>query len=173
MLTATRGTWTGDQLVFTYRWERCSDDADEPACVALPGASAATYAVVPGDLASSLRVTVTAENRFATVTAESPPTAVVTGPPGAPVATSAPEITQLESTLTADTGKWQGEPTEFVYQWRRCNAVTLACTDIAGATEPTYELVAEDSGRRLRVLVVATNPAGPGGALSAPTAPVP
>ena len=80
-LTTTRGTWTGDQISFTYQWERCSDLAPdaEPVCVALQGANGPSYVVVPGDLASSLRVTVTAENRFAMVTAESPPSAVVTG----------------------------------------------------------------------------------------------
>jgi hypothetical protein len=173
-VTATQGTWTGDELTFTYRWERC--DETGAGCVVVPGAAAATYAVTPGDLASTLRVTVEARNRLGTVTGRSNATAVVTGPAGAPTATAAPTVTgtpQVGATLTAATGTWVGDPTTFTYQWRRCNGAGRECVDVPGATASTYAISTADSSRTLRVLVVASNAIGPGGAISAPTAAVP
>jgi hypothetical protein len=176
VLSATRGTWSGDQLTYTFQWERCSHVEPMLGCVELPGATAAAYVVTRGDLASRLRVRVTAGNRFNRLSASSSPTDAVRGAPGAPVATTPPAVdglAQVGSTLTADPGTWSGAPAEFAYQWRRCHVSTDACTDVGGATEPSYAVQAADSGARLRVLVVATNAAGPGGALTPPTAPVP
>jgi hypothetical protein len=174
VLTATGGTWTGDQLTFAYQWERC--DAAGAGCVALTGATAATYTVATGDLASTLHVSVTGRNRLGSVAASSTATAVVAGPPGAPTSSAAPVVSgtpQAGATLTVDTGVWAGEPTGFAYQWRRCDASGGACLDIAGATATTYLVSSADSRSTLRVLVVATNAAGSGGAISAPTASVP
>jgi hypothetical protein len=172
-LTAARGTWRGDQLAYAYQWQRC--DAAGAGCVALTGATTATYTVATGDLASTLRVNVTARNRYGSAVASSSASAVVAGPPGSPVATVAPVISgtpQAGATLTSDTGTWSGAPTAFAYQWRRCDASGGACVDIAGATASTYVVSSADSRSTLRVLVVATNAAGPGGAISAPTAAV-
>jgi hypothetical protein len=80
---------------------------------------------------------------------------------------------QVGGTLTAETGSWSGAPTTFTYQWRRCNATSGACVDIAGATASTYSFAAGDSRATLHVLVVATFAVGPGGAISAPTSAVP
>src|SRR5439155_21827046 len=51
-------------------------------------------------------------------------------------------------------------PIAFGYQWERCEAKTLVCTPIAHATVATYVPVAADVGKRLRVLVTATDAAG-------------
>jgi hypothetical protein len=173
-LSAAQGRWTGDQVTFSYQWERCNDV--DTGCTPLTGATSSTYALTPGDLASTMRVTVTGRNRLGTVTATSASTGFVAGPPGAPAATAAPVLDGVMSpgaTLTATTGTWTGNPVSFVYQWRRCSATTGACVDVAGATEPTYTLSAADSGSLIRVLVVATNASGSGGALSPPSAPAP
>lgn len=173
-LRAATGTWTGDQLAYTYQWERC--DAAGAGCVRLAGATAATYIVATGDLASTLRVTVTARNRLGSAVASSAATPVVAGRPGSPVITVTPVIAgtpQVGGTLTADTGTWSGAPTAFAHQWRHCDASGGACADIAGATAATYVISSADARSTLRVLVVATNSAGPGGAISAPTAAVP
>ena len=173
-LTAARGTWTGDQLTYAYRWERC--DAAGAGCVALPGATTATYTVTTGDLTSTLRVTVTARNRLGSAVASSSSSAAVAGPPGSPAITVAPVIAgtpQVGATLTADAGTWSGAPTAFAYAWRRCDASGATCADIAGATASTYVVSSGDARSTLRVLVVATNAAGPGGVISAPTATVP
>jgi hypothetical protein len=77
------------------------------------------------------------------------------------------------ATLTATMGTWTGTPRSFAYQWRRCSPTTSACVDVAGATTETYTLTPADSGSLMRVLVVATNEVGSGGALSPPSAPAP
>jgi hypothetical protein len=60
-LTAEDGGWSGPQPITTARqWERC--DSGGNACVALPGATAATYAVTRDDVQHTLRVVVTASN---------------------------------------------------------------------------------------------------------------
>ena len=172
-LSTSSGAWIGDQLVFSYQWERCVEPGIE--CSQIPNATGASYTVTEGDLASSLRATVTARNRLGSTTTASLSTGVVAGPPGAPAAVSRPTIDGAVApgaTLTADPGTWTGTPTSFAYQWRRCTQTT-GCVDIAGATETTYTLTPADSGATVRLLVIATNDAGSGGALSAPTAPAP
>jgi hypothetical protein len=172
-LTATTGTWSGDEVVFSYQWERCVEPGLE--CAAIPDATASTYEVVEGDLASSLRVTVTGRNRLGSITSTSTGTAFVTGPPGAPTVLTGPIFDGAVApgaTFTADPGTWTGNPTSFSYRWRRCTPAT-GCIDIPGATEPTYTLTAADSGATIRLHVVATNEVGPGGALSPPSTPAP
>ncbi len=173
-LSATRGTWTGDQLAFSFQWERC--DAAGAGCTPLPGATSATYTVTSGDLASTLRVTVVGRNRLGSIATSSGSTSVVAGPPGSPTSTATPLLSgtaQVGATLTVDTGAWTGSPISFAYQWRRCNAAGSACLDVAGATASTYTVAANDSRSTLRAHVVATNASGSGGAVSAATAPVP
>jgi hypothetical protein len=175
-LTATRGTWTGDQLTFMHQWQRCSVTEPEIGCVDLSGAVSATYVVALGDLASRVRVVVTAANRLDAAPTTSSTTEAIGGPPGAPIPTTPPALDglpQIGSALAADPGVWTGSPTEFAYQWRRCHPATDGCVDVAGATEPTYAIAPADAGSRLRVLVIATNESGPGGALSSPSATVP
>jgi hypothetical protein len=174
VLTATRGTWTGDQLTYAHQWERC--DAAGAACAAIPGATGTTYTLTAGDLASTVQVRVTGRNRLGSLVASSSATAVVAGPPGSPASTVAPVVSgtpQVGSTLTVVTGTWTGGPTGFAYQWRRCDASGSACVDISGATTQTYVVSSGDSRSTLRVLVIATNAVGAGGAISAPTAAVP
>ena len=173
-LTTTSGTWSGDQVAFTYQWERCTDAAT--GCSPIPGATTPTYTLTNGDLASTVRVTVSGRNRLGAGTSTSATTAVVAGPAGSPTVTAAPLIQGVVgpgATLTATTGTWTGTPASFAYQWRRCNVTTGSCVDIAGAISSTYTLTAADSGSVLRVLVVATNVSGSGGALTAPSATAP
>jgi hypothetical protein len=64
-------------------------------------------------------------------------------------------------TLTADPGTWEGEePIELAYQWERCTTSAGECTEIGGATAPTYEIASADLTMHLRVSVHATNNAG-------------
>ena len=173
-LAVARGTWTGDQLAFAYQWERC--DATGAGCALIPGATAPTYTVASGDLASTLRATVVGRNRLDSIATSSVSTSVVAGPPGSPTSTATPLVSgtaQADSSLAVDAGSWGGSPTSFAYQWRRCNATGVACVDIAGATAATYAIAAPDSRSTLRALVVATNASGSRGAISAPTSSVP
>lgn len=74
-LTASPGTWTADDATFAYQWQRC--DAAGANCVAIAGANAQTYVVAPTDVGTTLRVVVTASNRFGAPAATSAQTAVV------------------------------------------------------------------------------------------------
>lgn len=70
-------------------------------------------------------------------------------------------------TLTATTGEWRFAPTAFAYEWQRCETTaTSSCVAIAGAVAQTYVISAADAGKRLRVLVSATNANGASGAVS-------
>jgi hypothetical protein len=94
--------------------------------------------------------------------AGSPPTN--TAPPsisGSPVA---------GRTLTASAGSWSGDtPISFAFQWERCDSGGGACSAVSGATGQTYSLGDADAGKTMRVEVIATNGAGTGTQLSAPT----
>jgi hypothetical protein len=74
-LTATPGTWTAPDATFGYQWQRC--DAAGANCVDVPGATTSTYAVTAADAGTTLRVVVTATNRFGSAPGTSAQTAVV------------------------------------------------------------------------------------------------
>jgi hypothetical protein len=74
-LTTSTGTFNTTPT-YTYAWQRC--DAAGAACADIVGATTATYVVVPEDVATTLRVTVTATNRFGTAAHQSVQTALVT-----------------------------------------------------------------------------------------------
>jgi hypothetical protein len=73
-LTASAGTWTVT-ATYGYQWQRC--DATGANCADVPGATAATYAVTDADVGATLRVVVTATDRFGSAQATSLVTAVV------------------------------------------------------------------------------------------------
>ena len=74
-LTASTGTFSMTPT-FTYAWQRC--DAAGAACADILGATSSTYVVAAEDVAATLRVTVTATNRFGAATGQSAQTAAVT-----------------------------------------------------------------------------------------------
>jgi hypothetical protein len=76
-LTAAPGTWSAADATFAYQWQKC--DAAGANCADIAGQTAQTYAVQPTDVGATLRVNVTATNRFGTSTpAPSAATGVVT-----------------------------------------------------------------------------------------------
>ena len=81
----------------------------------------------------------------------------------APQNTSTPTITgkqMVGETLTATNGTWTGSPTDFNYQWQRCNRDGESCGDIAGQTAKTYDVRSADVGVTVRVIVTAVNADG-------------
>ena len=74
-LTASTGTFSMAPK-FTYAWQRC--DAAGATCTDIVNATAPTYVVATEDVGTTLRVTVTATNRFGTATGQSVQTAAVT-----------------------------------------------------------------------------------------------
>jgi hypothetical protein len=97
------------------------------------------------------------------------------GPP-VPVDLSPPSISgeaEVGSVLTASPGSWT-ESAALSYQWERCPPpypqIELNCAVIDGASADIYTVEREDTDRRLRVKVTASNAGGVGKpAESAPT----
>jgi hypothetical protein len=58
VLTSTGGTWAGAAVTISRQWLRCSATGDQ--CVAITGATAATYAPIAADRNMRLRVRVSA-----------------------------------------------------------------------------------------------------------------
>jgi len=91
----------------------------------------------------------------------------------APIAVAAPALSghpAVATTLTADSGTWDGAPTGYDHRWLRCDASGDACAPIAGATGPAYAVTSGDAYHRLRVEVTAANGSGAATARSAPSA---
>ncbi|MEA2453241.1 MAG: lysozyme [Actinomycetota bacterium] len=102
------------------------------------------------------------------------PLPVPTPDPATPPSNQSPPTisgdTEVGSTLAADEGTWSGStPQSYSYAWYRCDADGSSCADIAGGTDPSYELAPGDFGHRLMVRVTATNSAASSSEDSAPS----
>jgi hypothetical protein len=74
-LSAASGTWDPAGTAYAFQWQHC--DASGANCADVAGATAQSYAVTSADAGTTLRVNVTATNRFGSAVASSPVTAVV------------------------------------------------------------------------------------------------
>jgi hypothetical protein len=93
-----------------------------------------------------------------------------------PAATKAPHVSgraRVGKKLTAIRGSWTYSPTNYRFQWLRCNGRGASCSSIRRATHSTYKLTKRDAKHRLRVRVRATNSVGSTASTSAATARVP
>ena len=176
-LTAANGSWTPTPSNYAYQWSRCSSTG--ASCAPIAGATGTTYALTSGDAGSTLRVGVTGSaSGVTTQTATSAATAVVTSAPAPvspPANTALPTVSgtaQVGSSLSSTTGSWSGGPTDYAYQWKRCDTSGNACADVSGATGSSYTPVSADAGSTLRVTVAASNSGGTTLAVSAATATV-
>jgi hypothetical protein len=81
----------------------------------------------------------------------------------APQNTTQPSIEgkfMVGETLTVDRGSWTNNPTDFDYQWQRCNSDGESCANIAGERDDKYKVVDADVGKTLRAIVTAKNSDG-------------
>jgi hypothetical protein len=168
-LTGSEGTWFGTPpLSFAYAWLRCDESFDR--CAFVNGAAGRTYTLGADDVGKRLFLRVTATNVAGSDYAYSMPTAVVR--PGAPINSSIPGVSgsaRVGSVLSASPGTWRGaSPMQFAYHWQACDAAA-ACVDLPGQTDSSLRADASTVGRRLRVVVTATNVEGSATAVSAPT----
>lgn len=176
LLTAVAGIWGGDKpTAFAYQWERC--DAAGGNCVPLPAATRQTYTPLPADVGHALVVAVTATNSIGAATALSAATKAAVASTAASASSPAPLSTpriigtpQAGRPLTSTVGNWQGAPTHFSYQWRRCNQSGTGCAPIKNTSAASYTPLAPDIGHTLSLAVAATNTAGTTTASAAPTA---
>jgi len=161
MVAADVGIWSGLPGGYGYQWKLC--DGDGANCDAIDGATGASFTPTSDDVGSTLRVDVTGSNdngSSAPVESSASP-AVLPGPPVNQTPPTIDGTAQEDETLFADPGTWSDDPTDYRYQWRRCDeGPPLSCDDIPGATDSWYTAVADDVGYVLEVRVVATDPAG-------------
>jgi hypothetical protein len=160
-LTADPGAWVGTgPLAFAYQWLRCSIAGG--GCKEIAGATEATYRPGTLDLASNLAVVVTASNAQGVVPVTSSETQPILGIlPTNSVLPNISGLLQDGQPLSVVAGSWSGtEPIAYSYQWQVCNALGLACENLAGATDPSLALDPSEIGKTLDVLVTATNAAG-------------
>ena len=169
-LTAGNGTWSNAPTSFAYQWLRCNGGGNS--CDSVANATQQTYTLVAADVGSTMRVRVTATNADGSNAAQSEQTAVVAPvtSSAAPKNTSPPTIAgtaKVGQTLTANEGTWSGNPTGYAFQWQRCDADVVVCSNVVGATAKTYLVRIADLGYRLRVRVTARNDKGSATANSA------
>ena len=173
VLRSTRGTWSGTPTDYTFRWFRCDGRgaADASDCQRITNASDNTYVLRQADAGFRIRSQVTASNADGRDTATSNPTTVVTS--ARPFNTTEPSISgtaKVGSTLQANRGQWGGEqPITYSYVWLRCSEKGDNCAEIQGASDPSYEVRDADTGRTIRVRVIARNDRGSTSAISNPT----
>jgi hypothetical protein len=172
ILTGNRGSWNKADR-FVYQWLRCNDNGES--CKKIENASGTTYTVVNADQGHTLRLDVTASNADGKTTARANATGQVPKKPGAPVELSPPTLSGqavVGETLTATTGKWKGDqPISYTFKWQSCTPNLSSCP-ANGASGNTYTVKGADTGKRLRVKVIAKNNTGQTASLSDPTAKV-
>ena len=157
-LTALPGVWDG-AATLAYQWRAAGTPT---------GTNSATYAVQAADLGKTLTVTVTGSRAgFQDVVQTSLASTAVA--PGDQTLTPTPTVSgtpEVGSTLTAVTGTWDAGVT-FSYQWRSDDVL------IGGATSSTYQPVAADIGKTIKVEVTGSKTAyAPVTKVSNPTAAV-
>lgn len=81
-LSASTGAWSGSPTSYTYQWQRC--DSTGATCSAVAGATNTSYALTTADVASTMRVIVTAANSAGSASAGSAATALVAPAPASP-----------------------------------------------------------------------------------------
>jgi streptogramin lyase/type II secretory pathway pseudopilin PulG len=172
-LAATNGSFTGDELTYSYQWQSCSGST----CTDISGATSPTYAIAQPDIGSSLRIVVTASNSAGTATADSATTSIVVAvAPGQ--STPGPLITDSTSpgawrdgdALASTNGTFTGDAViSYAYQWEDCDTSGEGCSDISGAHSSSYALAPADIGHTLRLTVTAQNSGGQASETSAPT----
>jgi hypothetical protein len=174
VLRTTRGAWTGTEPIdYAFRWFRC-DGAGAPDasdCRRISNASDNTYVLREGDAGFRIRSQVVASNIDGSARGTSNPTGVVTS--ARPTNTREPSISgtaTVGSRLSANRGEWAGEqPITYTYVWLRCSTRGDNCSEIQGANDTDYEVRDADTGRTIRVRVIARNDRGTTSAISNPT----
>jgi hypothetical protein len=169
-LTGWEGEWWGTPpFSFTYAWGRC--DANYTRCDLIPGANAKTYTLTLADVGYHVYLRVTATNGGGSGSEYSDPTGLIRA--AGPLNTALPLVSgtpTVGESLTASDGSWSGaQPIRFAYQWQACDAAGTACVDLQGPGLSFIELQPAHLGKRLRVVVTATNLDGSRSAASALT----
>ena len=156
------GIADGDGLTnATYSYQWLSDDAE------IGGATGSTYTLLAGDEGQTIKVRVTIiddAGNETTLTSEATNAVEAAAQPDS-AATGQPTISgtaRVGETLTASTSGIADDDglttSTYSYQWVANDGTTD--TDISGATDATYTLVADDAGKTIKVRVIVTDDLG-------------
>jgi len=167
-LTALTGSWAPTPTSFTYQWFRTTGEGVDEVTEAIDGATAATYDVTEGDLASRLSVSVTAVKlgyETHTVTsAKSEP--IKAGFTGRPLSLPVTGTTTVGQTLSFDVAQltWTPTPESVSIQWFSV-AEDAEPVAIGGATGTSLVLTADLMGLDVFVKVTPSLTGYAGGAV--------
>jgi hypothetical protein len=149
-------------MTIARQWLRCNTAAG--ACQPVAGATGTTYALGSADTGTRIRVRETATCAVTSpacqpVTSDSSPTATVLPDPNNEAAPQISGPAQVGQLLSASVGFWRSPfSLSFSYQWIRCDASGVTCSDLPGSTGPDYRVLPADTGATLRMVVTASNP---------------
>jgi hypothetical protein len=157
-LQASSGSWQGRSISYSYQWQRCSSGS----CAAISGKTGSSYLVDSADVGDTLRVAVTAKNKFGSTTATSAQTAAVPSTSSGSTGytnTALPSISgtaQAGQTLTVSNGSWSPTASSFQYAWERCKNGSCAVSPTS-ASRASYAVQSGDVGY---TIVAEVAPAG-------------
>src|SRR4029453_876641 len=146
-LQASSGSWQGRSISYSFQWQRCSSGS----CAAISGGAGSSYLVSSADVGDSLRVAVTAKNKFGSTVATSATTAGVPSPTSGSSGytnTALPAISgtaQAGQTLTVSNGSWSPTSSSFQYAWHRCQNGSCALSP-TNANRASYSVQPGDVG---------------------------
>lgn len=148
-LSVSRGTWTPSSATFSYQWYLDS--------VAIEGADASTYTVLPTDLGHRLKVSVTGQAEGLTSLKRTSYSTykVARGYFTKPPLTIDDTTPVVDQVLTATVGTWKPSPERVSYQWYKVSS-SGKTYKLYGATAPTYTVPAAVKGYQLKVKIWAS-----------------
>jgi alpha-tubulin suppressor-like RCC1 family protein len=150
---SSKGSWSPKPVAYSYQWTRNGIDIE--------GATGSSYKLVSDDYQQAISVKVLARRAWWADTWSKPAksvkvaagslttksVSVVNTTTRKSVSKYAPKF---EDVLQASTAAWSPAPVTLTYQWLRSGKA------IAGATSDTYQVQAEDVGKKLSVKVTGT-----------------
>ncbi len=181
ILFASVGTWSDSPSSYSYQWFRCNVSGTTCTTSIQGPSSVANYTVAVADVGFPIVVQVSATNIAGTsAPAQSPPAGTTVGPIPTivagklPVINGQPKAFPSGTSVSATSGTWTGtSPITYTYQWQYCDYLTPPqCADIPLATSSFYAPSGDYIGKRLQVIVTATNVYGTGKATSSFSYPV-
>jgi hypothetical protein len=156
-LTSTPGSWSGTPTPGVVSvWQRCTTSSS---CTTQQ--TGGSFTLSAADVGSTIRILETATNGGGTQVATSLATPVV-----APISTDTPQVLPASGLADGDVvsasspqSDWDGASgLTFDYRFQRC---TPTCNDVQTGGSSTYQLMPNDVGQKIRVIVQAkSGPAG-------------
>jgi|GEM_PF-1359999 len=145
----TAGTVSPVGASVNYQWQWAPANIANPTWSNISGATSNTYTIAQADNGRLIRVQVTGINGY-TGTVQSNSNGPIGSPHAIQLITDPTGVTQVGQTLTSGTVLPFGAT--VTYQWLRSDTIDGTYEAISGATLSTYELVATDQNKYVKVI---------------------